>query len=112
MVQWIISHIDISTCTIVNSSHQVISSFILDDVSNMHKLSPPTISLDESFLREFIKKNVENEEMKMADLIKEWWHDPNFFKIIGEKVYPIPILNKAPMLVAIVSAKSQLMASI
>jgi hypothetical protein len=29
MVRWIISHIDISTCTIVNSSHQIVGSFSL-----------------------------------------------------------------------------------
>jgi hypothetical protein len=37
----------------------------------------------------------------MVDLIREWWYDPNSFKVIGDKVYPIPRLNKSPMLVAI-----------
>jgi hypothetical protein len=39
--------------------------------------------------------------MKMGDLIREWWHDSNPFKLLSEKIYPFPILKKPPMLVAI-----------
>jgi hypothetical protein len=56
MVWWIISHIDISTCTIFNSSHQVVSSFKPDDVSNMYKLIPPTVRLDEVSLENSLRK--------------------------------------------------------
>jgi hypothetical protein len=51
MVRWIISHIDISTCTVVNSSHQVVGSFRPEDVNNMYKLSPPTVRLDDNFIK-------------------------------------------------------------
>jgi len=37
----------------------------------------------------------------MVDLIREWWSDPNSFKIIGDKIYHVPRLNKSPMLVSI-----------
>jgi hypothetical protein len=69
MVQWIISHIDVSTCTIVNSSHQIVGSFRPNDISNMYKLGAPTVCLDDSFIKSFIQKEVEKEEVKMDDLI-------------------------------------------
>jgi len=56
MVRWIISHTNISTCTTVNSFQVIVSSFRLDDVSNMYDMSPPTVSVDDNFIKEFIKK--------------------------------------------------------
>jgi hypothetical protein len=35
MVRWIISHIDISTYTIVNSAWNIVGSFKPEDISNM-----------------------------------------------------------------------------
>jgi hypothetical protein len=101
MVWWIISHTDISTCTIVNSSRNIVGSFRPEDISNMYKLGPPKVCLDDNFIKSFIEKEVEKEEMQMGDLIREWWHDSNSFKIIADKIYPIPRLKKPPMLVAI-----------
>jgi hypothetical protein len=89
MVRWIISHTDISTCTIVNSSRQIVGSFRPDDVANMYKLSHPQLGLDDNFIKEFIQKEVEKDELQMVDLIREWWSDPNSFKIIGDKIYPV-----------------------
>jgi len=37
----------------------------------------------------------------MAHLIKEWWFDPDSFKVVGDKIIHVPKLNKAPMLVSI-----------
>jgi hypothetical protein len=85
MVQWIISHTDVSTCTIVNSSRQIVGSFRPDDISNMYKLGAPTVYLDDNFIKKFIQKEVEGEEIQMVDLIRDWWHDPNSFKVIGDK---------------------------
>jgi hypothetical protein len=62
----------------------------------MYKLIPPTVRLDDNFIKDFIKKNVEKEELQMVDLIKEWWYDPNSFKIIGDKIYPVPRLKNPP----------------
>jgi hypothetical protein len=67
----------------------------------MYRLIPPTVRLDDNFIKEFIKKNVEKEEMQMAHLIKEWWFDPDSFKVIGDKIYHVPKLKKSPMLVSI-----------
>jgi len=68
----------------------------------MHKLRPPKVSLDDNFNNGFIEKEVEKEEMKMGDLIREWWYDSNIFKIISEKIYHIQILNNPPILVLII----------
>jgi hypothetical protein len=35
----------------------------------------------------------------MVDLIKDWYYDPNSFKIIGDNIYPVPRLKKSPMLI-------------
>jgi hypothetical protein len=96
MVRWIISHIDVSTCTIVNSSRKIVGSFRPDDISNMYKLSPPTICLDDNFMKSFIEKEVVGEEMQMGDLIREWWHDSNAFKIITDKIYPCSKIEETP----------------
>jgi hypothetical protein len=100
MVQWIISHTDISTCTIVNYSRQVIGSFRPEDISNMYKLEPTKVNLDENFIEGFIEKEIKKEEVQMVDLIRDWWHDSSTFKIISDKIYPIQKLKKPPMLVA------------
>jgi len=63
MVRWIISHTNISTCNVDNSSHQVIGSFRHEDVNYMYNLSQLTIRLDENFINEFIKEKFEKEEM-------------------------------------------------
>jgi hypothetical protein len=72
-----------------------------DDISNMYNLDIPTFCLDDNFIKNFIQKVVEKEELQMVDLIREWWNDHNSFKIIGDKIYPIPRLKKPPMLVSI-----------
>jgi len=100
MVRWIICHTDVSTCTIVNSSRNIVGSFRKEDISNMYKLIPPTVCLDDNFMKNFIEKEVVGEEMQMVDLIREWWDDSNALKIIVNKIYSIPILKRPPMLVA------------
>jgi hypothetical protein len=72
----------------------------------MYKLGPPKICLDDNFIKSFIEKEVEGEEMQMGDLIREWWHDSNSFKIIADKIYHVPRLKKPPMLVAIMLVAS------
>jgi hypothetical protein len=67
----VISHTGISTCTIVNSSCEVVGSFMLEDFNDIYKLIPPIFRLDVNFIKEFIKKNVEKEEVQMDKLIKE-----------------------------------------
>ena len=37
----------------------------------------------------------------MDHLIREWWYDPDSFKVIGEKIYHVTKLKKSPMLVFI-----------
>jgi hypothetical protein len=39
--------------------------------------------------------------MKMGNLIREWWHDSNSFKIIAGKIYHVPRMKKPSLLVAI-----------
>jgi len=102
MVSWFISHTDISTCTIVKYARKVIGSFILDDISYMYKLGSAKVCLDDKFIEGFIEKEVKKEEIKMGDLIMEWWHDPSTFTIISDKMYPIRILEKSSILVAII----------
>jgi hypothetical protein len=67
----------------------------------MYKLEPPKVCLDDKFINSFIEKEVEVEEMQMGDLIREWCHESNSFKIITDKIYLVPRLNKSPMIVAI-----------
>jgi hypothetical protein len=67
----------------------------------MYRLSRPTTKLDDNFMNEFIKEKVKKEEMQMAHLIREWWYDPDSFKVIGEKIYHVTRLKKSPMLVSI-----------
>jgi hypothetical protein len=67
----------------------------------MYKLGSPKFCLDDNFIKGFIEKKVEKEEIQMGDLIKEWWYDSNSFKIISNKIYHIQILKKLPILVAI-----------
>jgi len=67
----------------------------------MYRLSPPIVKLDEIFIKEFIKEKVEKEEMQMTHLIKEWWFNPDSFKVIGDKIYHVTKLKKSPMLVVI-----------
>jgi hypothetical protein len=50
-----------------------------------------TILLKVSF-----RRKLRGEEMQMDDLIREWWHDPNSFKIIGDQTYHVPRLKKPP----------------
>jgi hypothetical protein len=88
MVRWIISHTNISTCSIVNSARKIVGSFRPKDISNMHKLRPPKVCLDDNFINGFIEKEVEKEEIQMGDLIREWWYDSNTFKIISERYIP------------------------
>jgi len=37
----------------------------------------------------------------MEHLIREWWYDPDSFKVIGEKIYHVTKLKKSQMLVFI-----------
>jgi hypothetical protein len=68
----------------------------------MYKLSQPTINLDDNFINKFIKEKFKKEEMQMAQLIREWWFDPDSFKVIGDKMYHVTRLKKSPMLVSII----------
>jgi len=67
----VISHTGISTCTIVNSSYEVVGSFVPKYFNDIYNLIPPIFTLDVNFIKEFIKKNVEKEEVKMDKFIKE-----------------------------------------
>jgi hypothetical protein len=71
MVWWIISHTDISTCTIVNFVQKVVGSFRPEDISNMYKLGSAKVCLDDNFIKGFIENEVEKEEIQMGDLIRE-----------------------------------------
>jgi hypothetical protein len=70
-----------------------IGYFRPDDIANMYKLHAPTVCLDDSYIKKFIQKEVEGEEIQMEDLIRNWWHDPNSFKVIGDKIYHVPWLR-------------------
>jgi hypothetical protein len=70
-----------------------IGYFWPDDIANMYKLHAPTVCLDDSYIKKFIQKEVEGEEIQMEDLIRNWWHDPNSFKVIGDKIYHVPWLR-------------------
>jgi hypothetical protein len=63
MVSWVISHTDITTCTVVNSSRQIVGSFRRDDITNMDKLDMPIVSLDDNFIKKFVQKEVDGEEI-------------------------------------------------
>ena len=54
MVRWIISNTNVFTCTISNSSCQIVGSFRPDDISNMYNLCPPTVSPDGNSIKNFI----------------------------------------------------------
>jgi hypothetical protein len=68
MVQWIIFHTDVSTCSVVNSSCNIFGSFRPEDISNIYKLGSPIVCLDDKFMNNFIEKDVEGEEIQMGDL--------------------------------------------
>jgi hypothetical protein len=72
LVQWIISHTDLSTCTIINSSLQIVGSLRVEDISNKYKLGASTVFLYDSFNKRFVQKEVEGEEIQMVDLITDW----------------------------------------
>jgi hypothetical protein len=81
MVHWIISHIDIKTCTIVNHAQQVVGSFRPDDIVNMYKLDTSEVCLDRKILQQFEENKLKVKKREMDELIKNWCYDPNSFKI-------------------------------
>jgi hypothetical protein len=72
MVRWVISHTNFTTCRVVNSSCQIVGSFRRDDITHMYKLDMPTLSPDDNFIKKFIQKEVDGEEIRMDDLIRNW----------------------------------------
>jgi hypothetical protein len=70
-----------------------IGYFWRDDIANMNKIHVPIVYLDDIYIKKFIQKEVDGEYIQTEDLIRNWWHDPNSFKVIGDKIYHVPRLR-------------------
>lgn len=68
MVQWIISHVDLGSASVVNDAGTTIASLQPDAISRMYKLRKPEVLLNKQFLDTF-----KTEKPNLATVIKKWW---------------------------------------
>lgn len=68
----VISHVYISTCTIVNSSRMVARSFRQEAIQEMYKLPVPQRKLDQYFVNKFEAKELEVKLTTLPEVIEEW----------------------------------------
>ena len=89
MVSWIISHVDISTCTIFNDAKQVVRSWRPKVLQNMYKLEPPKIYLNKEYICTFEKEVLFEEKIEPSQCLRDWVEDSITFKTRTNILYPI-----------------------
>jgi len=70
MVWLIISHYNVQTYNVINSSQHVVGSFKPKNVFNMHKSEPPKENIEKQFIDKFELKQIIKAEIFMPKLIR------------------------------------------
>ena len=99
MIRWIISHTNVKSCTIVNSSCVVVGSFKPKDIMHMYKLPIHQIQLYKEFLENFKAIEIVAKEANMEKLKEDWWDNSSPFKPSVTKL-PTFMLKKPYRLVS------------
>lgn len=95
MVQWIISHVDLGSASVVNDAGTTIASLQPDAISRMYKLRKPEVLLNKQFLDTF-----KTEKPNLLTVIKKWWHDEEDFTEKNSRLYPVQYFRYPFRLVA------------
>jgi hypothetical protein len=82
MISWALEHIDIQTRSIVNHRQVAISSFRIDYLKVMYKLSPtPKYTYNAALFLDFERKECTQYAKSGHDIIKTWWGHPEKFRV-------------------------------
>jgi hypothetical protein len=104
MIRWALDHIDLPSRTIVNDRQAMVGTFRPEHIQSMYKL--PTTSeytYGKEFLADFKKKECEEYDKTMPDLIKDWVSRSATFRANDEGVYSISSLEPQYMYVAMMT---------
>jgi hypothetical protein len=102
MINWALEKVDIPTRSILNDQMVVVSSFKLEYIQVMYKLSPnPKHIYNAKFIAEFQRKECTEVDRTYPNLIKEWWRCPSKFRADTHRNYATASLNEYMVYVAI-----------
>jgi hypothetical protein len=94
IIGWALDHIDIPTRTIFNSKKAAIGYFRPEHLQVMYKLSLVFNFLyNANFLVDFTKKECNQYEKKLPDLIKDWYSHPEKFRANSHGIYLVSTLE-------------------
>jgi hypothetical protein len=94
MIQWVLDHVDIPTRTIISEQKVIVGTFRPEHLQAMYQLSPtPKFSHNVEFLEGFKRRECEQYDRKLSDLIKDWVSHPAKFRANGNGVYSISSLE-------------------
>jgi hypothetical protein len=81
MIRWALDHVDIPTRTIISEQKVTVGTFRPEHLQAMYQLSPtPNFSHDAEFLESFKRKECEQYDRNLSDLIKDWVSHPAKFR--------------------------------
>jgi hypothetical protein len=94
MIRWVLDHVDVPTRTIISEQKVTIGTFRTEHLWAMYKLSPtPNLTHNAEFLESFKKKEWEQYEIFLSDLIKDWVSHPAKFRADTNGIYSISSLE-------------------
>jgi hypothetical protein len=106
MIRWALDHVDIPTRTIFNEQKVAIRTFRPEHLQAMYKLSPtPNLTHNAEFLEGFKKKECEQFEKILSDLIKDWVSHPAKFRADTHGIYSISSLVPQFMYIAMMACR-------
>jgi hypothetical protein len=94
MIRWVLNHVDIWTRTIISEQQVTIETFRPEHLQEMYQLSPtPNFAYNAEFLEDFKRKECQQYDRNLCDLIKDWVSHPAKFRVDGNRVYSISSLE-------------------
>jgi hypothetical protein len=94
MIDWALDHVDIPTRTIFNSQKVAVGSFRSKHLKVMYKLSlVSNFIYNENFLVDFNKKECDQYEKNLPDLIKDRYSCLEKFRADSHGTYPVVALE-------------------
>ena len=85
MVRWVVDQQDITQKTFITPRKTVIGSFKVENLRKMYHLPPPQKRYHTKFVQKFMQEN-----LNLADLIREWRKEPKKHKREDRGMYSLP----------------------
>jgi hypothetical protein len=94
MIRWALDHGDIPTRIIVSEKKLTIGTFRPESLHVMYKLPPTSkFTYNAKFLEDFKRKECEQYEKMLSDLIKDWVSHPAKFRTDSHGIYSMSSLE-------------------